>query len=859
MTGAFLRLGRAAAIMLVLTAALLWPAAQAGAEEPQIPPKQVLDTLQQEAQQIERRLEANDLSLPQVDAMRRTLDTQLDRLAPLKERLAAQLAPIQERLKALGTIPENSDTPEAPQLAGERERLSQEAAELDAMIKRAESARVLVTSLLDRLANLRRMLFTAELMARGPSLLQPGIFEAALDAIARTYGVIKLETEYRITKQEMDTPLIVALIVPAALILAGLFVLLRLKGIAVRVLADGVTEETPQSRRVAIGAGLTFARILLPTLSLFILFGGIAYSGLLGGQGRLFLNGVGEAGLMVVAAYALGGAFFAPRAPLLRPSILAECDAAASHRWLILLATVVGADHALVRNGEELGLAVEGLALLNTALLTLGGIALWRFIGFIRPPKPPEPALATDADATTGDEPEEDSDADGAEEGARPRSRSLLRPGVAVLRVVARFVAVGSPLLALVGYYAAGRFVFYPLVESIAPLGLCILLYYVVSSLVDRFVGGSEDRAGPTSFTERLRLLPLVVGLFLSAAAFPALLVIWGASPEDLGDLWRQFIEGLTIGEITIAPLDIMTFILVIAIGLVLTDRIKGMLRRSVLPLTGLDQGGREAVSAGAGYLGLIISGLVAISAAGIDLSNLAIVAGALSVGIGFGLQNIVNNFVSGLILLVERPIKTGDWVQIAGTHGTVRKVNVRSTEIETFDRSSMFVPNSELISGTVINWTHSNAHGRVIVAVGVAYDSNPRQVERMLLEVAKGHPLMLRRPAPYVLFRRFGADALEFEIRGILRDVNWILNVESDLNFEIARRFAEEGIEVPFKQADIKLKNAAEIAEALRLSAPPREAAPPKQQSTHQPQHHDEQREPAGMADADGDGGDPH
>ena len=223
-----------------------------------------------------------------------------------------------------------------------------------------------------------------------------------------------------------------------------------------------------------------------------------------------------------------------------------------------------------------------------------------------------------------------------------------------------------------------------------------------------------------------------------------------------------------------------------------------------------MDHASKESMVSLTGYFTVALAFLLALSIAGVELANLALIAGALSVGIGFGLQNIVNNFISGVILLFERPIKTGDWIVVGGTEGYVKKISIRSTQIQTFDRSDVIVPNSELISTQVTNWMFRDKIGRVIVPIGVAYGSDVQRVKENLLHIAHHHQAVITKSPiiakPWVLFRAFGDSSLNFELRCYIRSVDERLSVISDMNFEIDKAFREAGIEIPFPQRDVHL-----------------------------------------------------
>jgi small-conductance mechanosensitive channel len=299
-------------------------------------------------------------------------------------------------------------------------------------------------------------------------------------------------------------------------------------------------------------------------------------------------------------------------------------------------------------------------------------------------------------------------------------------------------------------------------------------------------------------------------------------IIIWGTFTILFIHAWDYtggFIEqargylvnGFDVGDFRIVPSRILWALLIFGTIVILSSWVRSQLEHNWLKMTSMGQGARDAVVTITGYVMFLIALLAGMSAAGFDFGNIAIIAGALSVGIGFGLQNIVNNFVSGLILLFERPIRKGDWIAVGSTEGYVKDIQIRSTRIETFDRADVIVPNSELISQQVTNWVLSNQYGRAVIPVGVAYGTDTEKVREILLAIAEGNENVVKTgvvPEPVVLFREFGDSSLNFELRVFLNNIDKRLRVISEINFAIDKAFREAGIEIPFPQRDLHVKS---------------------------------------------------
>ena len=390
-----------------------------------------------------------------------------------------------------------------------------------------------------------------------------------------------------------------------------------------------------------------------------------------------------------------------------------------------------------------------------------------------------------------------------ADDGAKaPSSGGLFT----LVRLLA-WAAAGIMLLAVaLGYVALGSFI----QDQIIWLAMVGGVLVILVALVDEYIGYGISPAGKfgrqvmqevgLSKGSLTQISILANGFFrvvLFIAAAMLALAPWGLDGGDTLGTLRAALFGFTVGGVTISLSNIILAIVLFGIGFSITKAVKVWLEKSYLPHTKLDIGLRNSIATSIGYLGIIIATIMAASTLGFSLDKFTIVAGALSVGIGFGLQSIVNNFVSGLILLWERPIRVGDWIVVGDEQGIVKRINVRSTQIETFDRASLIVPNSEFISGRVKNWMHNDRTARVVIPIGVGYGSDPDRVRKILLDVAKASKDVLREPVPRVYFMRLGETSMDFELR-CFTDVDSVLPTKSELLFQIHKQLSKARIDIP-------------------------------------------------------------
>jgi small-conductance mechanosensitive channel len=264
-----------------------------------------------------------------------------------------------------------------------------------------------------------------------------------------------------------------------------------------------------------------------------------------------------------------------------------------------------------------------------------------------------------------------------------------------------------------------------------------------------------------------------------------------------------------SVGNTTITLVTVLYLIILVMALFYTTAKLKTWIVEHLLSRSQVDLGVRHAIGAIVRYVVVALGLIIILQAVGIDLSTLTVLFGALGIGVGFGLQSITNNFVSGIILFLERPIKVGDRIEVGGIHGDVVNISPRATTIVTNDNIAIIVPNADFISSKVVNWSYTNRNVRFNFPVGVSYGSDPDQIRRVLLDVARTHQGVLKDPGPSVLFDSFGDSSLNFLLRVWTREFSTVPGVlRSDLYFAISQAFKEHGIEIPFPQRDLHIKS---------------------------------------------------
>ena len=400
--------------------------------------------------------------------------------------------------------------------------------------------------------------------------------------------------------------------------------------------------------------------------------------------------------------------------------------------------------------------------------------------------------------------------------GLEEKSEKITVKEVGLLWPFAAIAASVGILSLLLGYVAFSFFI------TIQLVWICLILYSIRLFQILICEGIELQFSQPNTALQKSMMqygltqkMLKQLGLALSALMKLTLIALglylmfnpWGTRNPGVLELVPERFWTLDLGLSNISAINILIGLFLFLMGVGITRASRSWFAEKFLPETNFSNGVQNSLSVGIGYVGFILTTIIAFSTAGLSLENVAIIAGALSVGIGFGLQAIVSNFISGVILLAERPISVGDWIEVDGHEGYVRKISVRSTEIETFERSTVIVPNSNFISNIVTNKMHDNKMGRMVIQIGVSYDSDVEEVRRLLIEAANEHEKVLSFPAPNAYFMGFGDNSLDFLLYGYFEDVNDAFRAKSDTHFIILKKFREAGIEIPFPQRDVHVR----------------------------------------------------
>ncbi|MFO1160066.1 MAG: DUF3772 domain-containing protein [Reyranellaceae bacterium] len=757
--------------------------------QPQRPFGQLIELWTRQLDRLAAR--GDQASLPiEIDALREQV---LDVRAAANAAAAlarTELADTRKLLAPLEAKPATDAVPETDAVKADRQRLTDQAAVSESRIKQCEVIIARADQLHERLTKQRADVMLQNLLRRDASPLSPQTwsklgpqFVGALEVLGGAFStwMRQIATGLRIDNRDL-----VALSAWAAL-MAALWWLGRMLR---RRYGKGEAQDVGERDRTVVAAIDGVGLVLVPMLAVWLIGRVLLATSPPAPIDFLVKQFTGDviAFLLVIG---LTAASLSPARPAWRVLPFTNDSAhILSNSLRRLMAIVLTADFlyvALARSNEN-----------TDALTSVGALVLATLVAVFT-----LPALSTRA-----------------WHAERPEGSELPRmiggTWWSVFRLALSILVLLPIILALLGYVKLAAHLHNAVYTTVLLITLAVVLHRVVGALLES-AAAADTRPGqwvrhrfglPSDATLRgqhiLILLFDVILVMLLAVGIPT---AWGVDTDAVGDGITRLLYGVKVGGITISLGNVGIAIIAFVVCIALARLVRAVVRDRVLPTVDAPLPLRQSIDAGLNYLGVAIALLIGVGALGIDFTNLAIVLGALSVGIGLGLQNIANNVISGVVLLVERPIKAGDWVVVSGHEGFVRRINIRATEIETFQRTHVIVPNSLFLQNPVVNRTYADTSSRIEIKLTVGLNTDVAVMEGMLREAALGHQHVLRVPAPIVRFVQVGSTGLDFELFVFVARLEHRLVVSNDLNKTILARLIELKIIDPTPVPEFRLR----------------------------------------------------
>lgn len=690
---------------------------------------------------------------------------------------------LQKQLDALGDGPKEGEAEDAA-ITQRRDELSQKLASQDRVIKEADLLMVQIEDLTVQILNVRNQKLYGDMMTKQSAFINPLVFFQGVKAyVIFFWDVVKSPLEwYKNLPQDQRSYALFSIIVMFIILMGALALAVFLRKLILNYWGYKSDIEQPTfSRKVVAAIAVAFAR-------------GVIFAFLVGGcilwmvstkifDGSFLENILMTSSFVTLAAIAeatVSRVTFAPHYPQWRLVNIASDKASRLTRMIFLFILVNAAANLQLFIAQRAEYSIETIHFL---MIINCAVKAFFLIWFTRIVFGGEKEYVPEEITDTEDIPDR---------------------GVKSI-VISCLLCSGLFLLSLLGYPDLSLFIFNHLLISLILCGLFEITRRSVIDILRRIILSGPWMKGFRHYKKTAQKVDFWLKVIINPTIILVLIFViltsWGLPGDFMLGAARKLLFGFKIGGFEISLIAIALGVAVFFGSLTITKVIKNRLAANVLATIDMDDGVRHSLISGIGFIGFILSILFAIMAIGIDLTNLAFIAGALSVGIGFGLQDVIKNLVAGVIILLERPFRVGDWVVLSGVEGRIKQINIRSTELLSFDMTSVIIPNATLISSTVTNKTHGDNMSRQSVSVGVAYGSDVEKVKSILLACAAEHKLVLKNPAPYVLFKDFGSSSLDFELRCYVKDINSGWTLPSELRYMINKKFNEQGIEIPFPQ----------------------------------------------------------